>query len=151
MLDLLKGRRQTLLKIKSCLNYYHQELNFVKPIKGEYEVLLRGETQFLLESLVYSHYLEEGMTSNQIEAARVAINRHLKRKGKVWIRVFPHKPVTKKPAETRQGKGKGPVDHWVAVIKPGHVLFEIAGCSLFSSRGLWVWQILNYPSVSAVW
>ena len=74
------------------------------------------------------------MTSNQIEAARVAINRHLKRKGKVWIRVFPHKPVTKKPAETRQGKGKGPVDHWVAVIKPGHVLFEIAGCSLTLAR-----------------
>ena len=66
------------------------------------------------------------MTSNQIEAARVAINRHLKRKGKVWIRVFPHKPVTKKPAETRQGKGKGPVDHWVAVIKPGTILFEIS-------------------------
>ena len=56
------------------------------------------------------------MTSNQIEAARVAINRHLKRKGKVWIRVFPHKPVTKKPAETRQGKGKGPVDHWVFLL-----------------------------------
>ena len=74
------------------------------------------------------------MTSNQIEAARVAINRHLKRKGKVWIRVFPHKPVTKKPAETRQGKGKGPVDHWVAVVKPGHVLFEIAGCSLTLAR-----------------
>lgn len=74
------------------------------------------------------------MTSNQIEAARVSINRHLKRKGKVWIRVFPHKPVTKKPAETRQGKGKGPVDHWVAVIRPGHVLFEIAGCSLNLAR-----------------
>ena len=63
--------------------------------------------------------LSRGRMINQIEAARVAINRHLKRKGKVWIRVFPHKPVTKKPAETRQGKGKGPVDHWVAVIKPG--------------------------------
>ena len=74
------------------------------------------------------------ITARQIEAARVAINRHLKRKGKVWIRVFPHKPVTKKPAETRQGKGKGPVDHWVAVIKPGHVLFEIAGCSLTLAR-----------------
>ena len=74
------------------------------------------------------------MTSNQIEAARVSINRHLKRKGIVWIRVFPHKPVTKKPAETRQGKGKGPVDHWVAVIRPGHVLFEIAGCSLNLAR-----------------
>ena len=74
------------------------------------------------------------MTSNQSEAARVAINRHLKRKGKVWIRVFPHKSVTKKPAETRQGKGKGPVDHWVAVIRPGHVLFEVAGCSLTIAR-----------------
>ena len=74
------------------------------------------------------------MTSNQIESARIAINRHLKRKGKVWIRVFPHKSVTKKPAETRQGKGKGPVDHWVAVIRPGHVLFEVAGCSLTIAR-----------------
>ena len=74
------------------------------------------------------------MTSDQIEAARVAVNRHLKRKGKVWIRVFPHKSVTKKPAETRQGKGKGPVDHWVAVIRPGHVLFEVAGCSLTIAR-----------------
>jgi large subunit ribosomal protein L16 len=74
------------------------------------------------------------MTSNQIEASRVAINRHLKRKGKVWIRVFPHKSVTKKPAETRQGKGKGPVDHWVAVIRPGHVLFEVAGCSITIAR-----------------
>ena len=74
------------------------------------------------------------MTSNQIESARVAINLHLKRKGKVWIRVFPHKSVTKKPAETRQGKGKGPVDHWVAVIRPGHVLFEVAGCSITIAR-----------------
>ena len=74
------------------------------------------------------------MTSDQIEAARVAVNRHLKRKGKVWIRVFPHKSVTKKPAETRQGKSKGPVDHWVAVIRPGHVLFEVAGCSLTIAR-----------------
>ncbi|MFP6900863.1 MAG: 50S ribosomal protein L16 [Opitutales bacterium] len=69
------------------------------------------------------------MTSSQIEAARIAITRHLKRKGKVWIRVFPHKPVTKKPAETRMGKGKGPVEKWVATVKPGHVLFEVAGCS----------------------
>ena len=69
------------------------------------------------------------MTSQQIEAARVAMTRSLKRKGKVWIRVFPHKPVTKKPAETRMGKGKGGVERWVAVIKPGTMLFEIAGCS----------------------
>lgn len=67
------------------------------------------------------------MTGRQIEAARVTITRHLKRKGKVWIRVFPHKPITKKPAETRMGKGKGSVDHYVAVIKPGAMLFELSG------------------------
>ena len=60
---------------------------------------------------------------------RVAMTRSLKRKGKVWIRVFPHKPVTKKPAETRMGKGKGSVEKWVAVIRPGTMLFEIAGCT----------------------
>ena len=74
------------------------------------------------------------MTSAQIEAARVAINRHLKRKGKVWIRVFPQKSVTKKPAETRMGKGKGPVEYWVAVIRPGTMLFEVGGCSITAAR-----------------
>ena len=69
------------------------------------------------------------MTSQQIEAARVAMTRSLKRKGKVWIRVFPHKPVTKKPAETRMGKGKGSVESWVAIVRPGTMLFEVAGCS----------------------
>jgi large subunit ribosomal protein L16 len=67
------------------------------------------------------------MTSRQIEAARRAIVRHVKRGGKLWIRVFPDKPVTAKPAETRMGSGKGNVDHWVAVVKPGRVIFEIAG------------------------
>ncbi|MDR0352709.1 MAG: 50S ribosomal protein L16 [Opitutaceae bacterium] len=67
------------------------------------------------------------MTGRQIEAARVAITRHLKRKGKLWIRVFPHKPITKKPAEVRQGQGKGAVEFYVAVIKPGAILFELAG------------------------
>jgi large subunit ribosomal protein L16 len=67
------------------------------------------------------------ITSRQIEAARRTIVRHLKRRGKVYIRIFPDKPVTAKPAETRMGKGKGSVDHWVAVVKPGRVLFEIAG------------------------
>lgn len=72
--------------------------------------------------------LEPGwMTSRQIEAARRVIVRHTRRNGKYWIRIFPDKPVTKKPAETRMGKGKGPVDHWVAVIKPGRVLFEVSG------------------------
>ncbi len=67
------------------------------------------------------------ITSRQIEAARVAITRHVKRGGKVWIRFFPDKPVTKKPAETRMGKGKGSPEAWVAVIKPGRVLYEIKG------------------------
>jgi large subunit ribosomal protein L16 len=67
------------------------------------------------------------LTANQLEAARVAINRHLKRKGKMWTRVFPHKPITKKPLEVRMGQGKGPVEYYVAIIKPGAVLFEVAG------------------------
>ena len=65
--------------------------------------------------------------SNQIEAARIAITRHVKRGGKVWIKIFPDKPVTAKPAETRMGSGKGSVEYWVAVVKPGRVMFEIAG------------------------
>ena len=65
--------------------------------------------------------------SNQIEAARVAMTRFIKRGGKVWINIFPHKPVTKKPAETRMGSGKGTPEYWVAVVKPGTVLFEMAG------------------------
>lgn len=83
-------------------------------------------------SLAFGDYglqaLERGrITAAQLEAARVAINRHLKRKGKVWVRVFPHKPITRKPLETRMGKGKGGVEYWVAVVKPGVILFEIAG------------------------
>ena len=69
------------------------------------------------------------VTSKQIEAARVALTRYIKRGGKVWINIFPHKPVTKKPAETRMGSGKGVPDHWVAVVKPGKVMFELAGVS----------------------
>jgi large subunit ribosomal protein L16 len=69
------------------------------------------------------------ITNRQIEAARVALTRRIKRGGKVWIRIFPDKPVTKKPAETRMGKGKGAPEFWVAVIKPGRVLFEIEGVS----------------------
>jgi len=67
------------------------------------------------------------ITSRQIEAARIAITRHMKRIGKVWIRIFPDKPVTKKPAETRMGKGKGAPEYWVAVVRPGRILFEIEG------------------------
>lgn len=67
------------------------------------------------------------ITSNQIEAARRAMTRHVKRGGKIWIKIFPDKPVTRKPAETRMGKGKGSPEYWVAVVKPGRVIFEIAG------------------------
>ena len=67
------------------------------------------------------------LTARQIEAARIAMTRHVKRGGKVWIRVFPDKPVTQKPAETRMGSGKGNPEHWVAVVKPGRILFELAG------------------------
>lgn len=67
------------------------------------------------------------ITSNQIEAARVAMTRFTKRGGKVWIKIFPHKPVTEKPAETRMGSGKGSPEYWVAVVKPGRIMFEIAG------------------------
>ena len=67
------------------------------------------------------------ITSNQIEAARIAMTRSIKRGGQVWIKIFPHKPVTQKPAETRMGSGKGSPEYWVAVVKPGRVMFEIAG------------------------
>ena len=84
--------------------------------------------------VVYGEYglqsLELGqITSNQIEAARVAMTRYIKRGGQVWITIFPDKPVTKKPADTRMGKGKGAVEYWVAPVKPGRIMFEIAGVS----------------------
>jgi large subunit ribosomal protein L16 len=79
------------------------------------------------------------ITNRQIEAARVAMTRHIKRGGKVWIRIFPDKPVTKKPAETRMGKGKGNPEMWVAVVKPGRVMFEIEGVAeeLARRRSRW--------------
>ncbi len=67
------------------------------------------------------------ITAQQIEAARIAITRHVKRKGKIWIRIFPDKPITKKPAETRMGKGKGGVEYWVAPVRPGRILYEMEG------------------------
>lgn len=74
--------------------------------------------------------LEPGwITSNQIEAARIAMTRYIKRGGQVWIKIFPDKPITEKPAETRMGSGKGSPEYWVAVVKPGRVMFEIAGVS----------------------
>lgn len=74
------------------------------------------------------------ITSNQIEAARIAMTRYCKRFGKVWIKIFPHKPVTKKPAEVRMGKGKGAPEFWVAVVKPGRVMFELGGVPKETAR-----------------
>jgi large subunit ribosomal protein L16 len=79
---------------------------------------------FALKSLEYAW-----MTGRQIEAARVAMNRYMKREGQVWIRIFPDKPITKKPAEVRMGKGKGNPEYWAAIVKPGRILFEIDGVS----------------------
>ncbi len=83
-------------------------------------------------TVAYGEYglqtLEAGwITSNQIEAARIAMTRFIKRGGKVWIKIFPDKPITKKPAETRMGSGKGSLEYWVAVVKPGRIMFEMAG------------------------
>ena len=79
--------------------------------------------------------LEPGwVTARQIEAARRTLVRYMRRRGKVWIRIFPDKPVTKKPAETRMGKGKGAVDHWVAVVRPGRIMFELSGLSEEAAR-----------------
>jgi len=74
------------------------------------------------------------ITNRQIESARVAITRHVKRGGKVWIRIFPDKPVTKKPAETRMGKGKGNPEQWVAVVKPGRIMFELQGVPIETAQ-----------------
>ena len=80
--------------------------------------------------------LEQGwITNRQIEAARIAVTRRMKREGKVWINIFPDKPITSKPAEVRMGKGKGALSHWVAVVKPGRIMFEIEGVPLELAKG----------------
>lgn len=104
-----------------------KRVKFRKTFKGRTTGLAyRGST------VAFGHFglqvLEPGwITNRQIEACRVAMTRHIKRGGKVWIRIFPDKPVTKKPAETRMGKGKGSPEQWVAVVKPGRILFELEG------------------------
>src|SRR5919106_444139 len=106
-----------------------KRVKFRKMFKGRTRgVAVRGST------IAFGTYglqsLEPGwITNRQIEAARVALTRHIKRGGKVWIRIFPDKPITKKPAETRMGKGKGSPELWVAVVKPGRVMFELEGVS----------------------
>ena len=105
------------------------------PKRVKYRKRMKGRTRGLARrgnTVAFGQFglmtLDPGwITSRQIEAARVALTRRMKRGGKVWIRVFPDKPITKKPAETRMGKGKGNPEHWVAVVKPGRILFEAEG------------------------
>ncbi len=105
------------------------------PKRSKYRKVHRGRMKGHAQSGNYIAYGEYGLvaeepawiTGNQIESARIAMTRYTKRGGRVWIKIFPDKPVTKKPAETRMGKGKGSPEYWVAVVKPGRVLFEIAG------------------------
>ncbi|MBQ7373816.1 MAG: 50S ribosomal protein L16 [Clostridia bacterium] len=96
-----------------------------KVTKGN--VIAYGEYALVAESSAW-------VTSNQIEAARIAMTRFVKRGGQVWIDIFPHKPITSKPAETRMGSGKGSVEYWVAVVKPGRVMFEMTGVSEADAR-----------------
>lgn len=104
-----------------------KRVKYRKQFRGRMRGMAKGGTE-LLQGDFGLQALEPGwITSRQIEAIRRTVTRHMKRRGKYWIRIFPDKPVTAKPAETRMGKGKGSVDHWVAVVKPGRVLFEIAG------------------------
>ena len=109
----------------------------VMPKRTKYRKMQKGRNRGKATrgtEVTYGQYglqaLEAGwITSNQIEAARIAMTRFIKRGGKVWIKIFPNKPISKKPADTRMGKGKGATEYWVAVVKPGRVLFEIAGVS----------------------
>jgi len=107
----------------------------LQPARTKYRKMHKGRTPgkaFRGSDLTYGEYglmsLQPGwITSRQIEAARIAMTRHVKRGGKIWIRVFPDKPITKKPAETRMGTGKGGVEYYVAVVKPGRILYEMEG------------------------
>ena len=109
----------------------------LSPKRVKFRKMFKGRTKGLAQrgsKVSFGDYglqaLEPGwVTNRQIEAARVALTRHIKRGGKVWIRIFPDKPITKKPAETRMGKGKGSPEMWVAVVKPGRMMFELEGVS----------------------
>ena len=114
----------------------------LSPKRVKFRKMFKGRTRGLATrgaEVSFGHYglqaLEPAwVTNRQIEAARVALTRHVKRGGKVWIRIFPDKPITKKPAETRMGKGKGAPEAWVAVVKPGRVLFEMEGLDEKTAR-----------------
>ena len=104
-----------------------KRLKFRKQFKGRNRGLAKGGTEVSFGDFGLQAVESGRMTARQIEAARIAMTRYVKRGGKIWIRIFPDKPITSKPAEVRMGKGKGSVDHWVAMIKPGRVLYEMEG------------------------
>jgi len=104
-----------------------KRVKFRKHHRGRREGLSKGNTQIHFGEYGLKALEPAWITNRQIEAARIAMTRRIKRGGKVWINVFPHLPVTKKPAETRMGSGKGSPETWVAVVKPGAVMFELAG------------------------
>jgi large subunit ribosomal protein L16 len=104
-----------------------RKTKFRKVQRGRRDGLSKGQTQVQFGDFGLKSLESAWITNRQIEAARIAMTRKIKRGGKVWINVFPDKPVTAKPAETRMGSGKGSPEHWVAVVKPGRVMFELAG------------------------
>ncbi|MCH9608707.1 MAG: 50S ribosomal protein L16 [Chlamydiales bacterium] len=107
------------------MSFQPKKTKFRKQMKGNHTGLAKGGT-FVEFGQYGIQVLGRGrITAQQIESCRVTINRFFKRRGQVWIRIFPDKPVGKKPAETRMGKGKGATDHWVAVVRPGRILFEV--------------------------
>jgi large subunit ribosomal protein L16 len=112
-----------------------KKVNWRKPHKGKIKGNAGRGTRVSFGD--YGLQAVEGgwVTSQQIEAARISISRHMKRGGKLWIRIFPHLAITKKPAETRMGKGKGPPEGWVAVVKPGKIIYELAGVDAETARG----------------
>ena len=110
---------------------------FRKAHKGRIHGLAKGGTKLNFGSFGLKAVQPERVTARQIEAARRALTRHMKRQGRVWIRIFPDVPVTAKPIEVRMGKGKGSVDRWVAKVKPGRIMFEVDGVSeLVAKEGL---------------
>ena len=104
-----------------------RKTKFRKVQRGHRRGLSKGQTTVQFGDYGLKALEPAWLTNRQIEAARIAMTRKIKRGGKVWINIFPDKPVTQKPAETRMGKGKGSPEHWVAVVKPGRVMFELAG------------------------
>jgi large subunit ribosomal protein L16 len=107
-----------------------KKTKYRKQQKGKIKGIAGRGAQISFGSFAIKTTVEARITSRQIEAARIACTRYMKREGQVWIRIFPDTPITKKPAEVRMGKGKGALDHWVAKVKPGRILFEIDGVSL---------------------